>query len=448
MIKKLLTVIIFLPTFVISQHIIKGTFSPADDYNWIILYKVNPTTTDYVKNAEVSEEGSVEIIMDSTLTKGVYKIVYAIPQTDYNFDVIYSGNEDIEFSFSEEKGIEFLESEENKLLTSYTKSMLLINNTLNNFYMKGNKDVSAYNEIINTLKEAQTNFETASKGKMVEHFIKGNAPYIPSGFEDAETYFNNIRNHYLDNIDFNDPILQSSDFLIQRVLNYVFGMNFNPDNPDSFKSNIDAVAKAMETTGLDYQSYLLETIWSQFVQTSNDSMANYLASKYLLPIAQQTNNSDLLEKLTIYKSTAVGNLAPDFEIEVTSDNGEVMKSSLFQIKGYKLYLVLFWSSTCGHCLEELPELQTYLDTLPENSIQVIAIGLEEEPSSWNQEILNYPKFIHVYGKGKWDNSINKSYGVTATPSYFLLDSDKRIISKPYDLKALKIVMAEQTLNKE
>ena len=43
---------------------------------------------------------------------------------------------------------------------------------------------------------------------------------------------------------------------------------------------------------------------------------------------------------------------------------------------------------------------------------------------------------HVYGEGKWDNEIGDAYGVTSTPTYFILDTDKKIESKPVDFETL------------
>lgn len=447
MVKKLVLLIFIVPSIIMSQNSIKGSFTPAEDYNWIILYKVNPTTTDYIDNAKVSEEGSIEIILDSTFSEGIYKLVYAIPQTEYNFDVIYNGKEDIEFQFNEDEGIEFITSEENKLLTSYSKSIMLINNTLSNFYTKDTQDEKAYMEIIKTLKDAQTNYEQASKGKMVENFIKANAPYIPSGFEDAETYFKNVKMHYLEHVDFNNKVLQASDFLIQRVLNYVYGMTTNPDDVESFKKNIDAVANAMKDTNNEYQAFLLETLWNQLAQTGNDNLANYISKEYLLPLAEDMQNTDLMDKLTIFMSTAIDNIAPNFNFDIKEENGNARNISLLELTGYEKYLLVFWSSTCSHCLEELPKLHAYIDTLPKKGLKVIAIALEEQKDNWEQEILKYPGFTHVFGDNKWDNPIGNAYGVMATPSYFLLDSDKYIISKPYDFEALKQFMESNPFNK-
>ena len=172
MIKKLLFLFALLPSILLAQHSIKGTFTPADEFKWIILYKVTPTTSIYVENAEVDDKGNFEIALDSTITKGVYRIVYAVPQEEFNFDIIYNAEEDIELSFSDVNGIDFKVSTENKLLTSYTKSMMMVNQTINNFYVKGSKDGKAYKKIFKTLKEAQSSFEEASKGTIASHFYK------------------------------------------------------------------------------------------------------------------------------------------------------------------------------------------------------------------------------------------------------------------------------------
>jgi hypothetical protein len=79
----------------LAQHTIKGTFSPAEDYNFALLYKVTPTISEYVSNAEIQEDGTFQFQLDSTHTKGMYRLVYAVPQEDYNFDIIYNAQEDI-----------------------------------------------------------------------------------------------------------------------------------------------------------------------------------------------------------------------------------------------------------------------------------------------------------------------------------------------------------------
>jgi len=109
------------------------------------------------------------------------------------------------------------------------------------------------------------------------------------------------------------------------------------------------------------------------------------------------------------------------------------------------YVVVFWSSTCSHCLNEIPKLQTYVKSMKEGKVKVIAVGLEDELSlsTWEKAIVKYPEFIHVLGLGKWSNEIGNSYNVTATPTYYILNSNKKIIAKPYNFEAFKKYMDQK-----
>ena len=338
------------------------------------------------------------------------------------------------FNFSQEHGVEFTESEENKLWASYLKSMDMVNQTITNYYEKDGKDKEGFKSVFNVLKETQTNYETSSQGKLVSAFIMANRPYIPAEYEDFNTYSKNVKNNYFSQIDFSNYILQSSTFLIDRVVSYVFNMVENPTN-DTYKVLIDDVASAIDNKDLNIKTYLLEILWQRFVSQENHNVANYITDKHLLDLANQTGNKVLAETISSYKNTSIGTKAPNFEI-VSSEN----TTSLHDLKGSEYYLLVFWSSGCGHCLNELPKVKALVAN--KSSIKVVAFGLEEEPSKWTQEIKKYPDFIHNIGLGKWDNPIVKTYGVAATPMYFLLSSDKIIMSKPYSFEDLEVVLED------
>jgi hypothetical protein len=52
-------------------------------------------------------------------------------------------------------------------------------------------------------------------------------------------------------------------------------------------------------------------------------------------------------------------------------------------------------------------------------------------------VKEYLEFTNILDLKKWDSQKVKDYGVTAIPSYFLLDKNKVIIAKPNDVKELK-----------
>jgi len=442
MTKKLLLLFAILPSFVFAQHSIKGNFSPAEDFEFAILYRVSSSTSIYVANAEISEKGAFEFKLDSSAVSGSYRIVYALPQEDFNFDFIYNAKEDIELHFDLEKGLSFIASEENKLFASYNRSIAMVNSSIRNYYSKQEKDEAGYAKIFDILKRTQTEFEAAAKGYLALEFIKACKPYIPSAHEDVITFSKNVKANYFKNIDFGNKVLQNSNFLIKNTISFVFGFIDRKNPNQSYADNIDTVVEATGNNP-EIKKVLLEILWDQFVGEENEITANYIASTYLLEIAKTTNDTELANDLIAFKNVSLGSTAPDFEVKLIDKDDSVLIKNLSDLKASEKYLVFFWSTTCSHCLDEIPQLKSLVKTTGSDQLKVIAIALDNDIYRWKEMTYEYPDFIHVYGEGKWDNEIGNNYNVSATPSYFVLDKDKKIISKPYDFEAFKIYFEKQ-----
>lgn len=435
--KRIFLFLLLLPTVVLSQHSIKGTFSPAGTYEVALLYKVEPTVSSYVSNTKIEADGSFEFKLDSTVTKGMYRLVYALPQEEYNFDIIYNAKEDIELVFNSETGVDFKSSHENKLLQSYTNSMLMITNSIGNYFRDESKekDTLALATIFKTQKDTQKGFEEAAQATIASHFIKANKPYVPNKVENVKTYVKHLQDHYFDHVDFNNEVLQSSSFLTERMLNYVFGSSSESnDELQGYTQNIKVFCEAMSSASKELQKSLLTDLWEQMVDLKLESVANFIAENYLMDLSVALNDQQLLHALILYKNTSIGNEAPNFELGLKD---EKLPKSLSGLNVAENYILAFWSSTCSHCLEEIPELHKFVKTYENGKFKVVAIGLEESPYKWNTLTYDLPDFIHVYGEGKWDNKIGDAYGVTSTPAYFVLDKDKKIVSKPVDFEELK-----------
>ena len=97
---------------------------------------------------------------------------------------------------------------------------------------------------------------------------------------------------------------------------------------------------------------------------------------------------------------------------------------------------MFWSTGCSHCLKEIPKLYEF--TKDNEKIHVIAVALENDELGFNHHTQNFEKWTNVLGLEKWENKIARKYEIVSTPTYFVLDADKKIISKPeyfVDVKA-------------
>ncbi|MCB0462294.1 MAG: TlpA disulfide reductase family protein [Flavobacteriaceae bacterium] len=434
--KKLIFIFTLLPTFLMAQYTIKGTFSPADEYNYALLYKVTPESMVYVNNAEI-KAGKFTFKLDSTVTKGMYRLVYALPQEEYNFDIIYNAKENIELAFDQEIGVNFIKSVENNLIGSYTRDMEAIGQSIGDYFKSTSKDTLSLVKIFKKQAEIQSRYEKTAKGTIASVFIKANKPYIPKKYETVKEYVRNFKDYYFSYIDFNNELLQSSNFLSERITSYVFGMtDENKDDLETYRANIDDVFEEMQEAKLSTKKSLLTILWQQMADLSLETTANYISDKYLIPIAEKTQDKALVEALKKFKNTSLGTVAPDFSFEKTF--GDVTtKTKLSALNTANQYVVVFWSSSCSHCMQEIPQLQKFIKVQQKGKLQVIAIGLEDSSTNWKKLIGTYPEFIHVLGLGKWTNKLSVLYNVNATPTYFVLDKDKKIIAKPNDIIELR-----------
>jgi protein-disulfide isomerase len=85
----------------------------------------------------------------------------------------------------------------------------------------------------------------------------------------------------------------------------------------------------------------------------------------------------------------------------------------------------------------LPGLEKYYNPKDTKKLQVIAISVDtkrkEVEKAIKEEGYQWPVIAQLKG---WDSPIALSYGVSATPTFFLLDQNKHIIVKTTDVKIL------------
>jgi thiol-disulfide isomerase/thioredoxin len=442
MIKKILFLVFLLPLVALSQHTIKGKFSPAEDYKWAVLYKVSPTNLQYKTDTKVDEDGNFTLQLDTSVTKGMYRLVYAVPQDIFNFDIIYNGEEDITLNFNRDNGVEFLISKENLLLASYEKEMRTAQTLIAKRYQDGYDSVAS---LFETLKELQKGFEKEAEGTIALEFIKANKPYIPESSQDMGAYIKANKSNYFENIDVNNTTLQESSFITDYAYNYILGFAGGKEDVNAaLEDNIDTFQEQIKNSDPTFQKAQWIKLWQKFVDADRAHTANYISENYLIPLAKSSNDETLIEDLTLFKNMTLGNKAANFSWEEVVDNKTVLKD-LHEIDVAENYIIVFWSSGCSHCLREVPKLHSKISSMEKGAYKVIAVGLEDDPYAWRNKIRDFPEFINVLGLGKWKNEIGKNYGVNSTPTYIILDKDKKITARPKELDdILKLLSKEPT----
>ncbi len=425
MLKRILF-IIALTTTVISlkaQHTISGTFSPADDYTWIVAYEIGPGTLDYVADTQI-ENGKFTLDLPENSRPGTYRLVFAVPQDKFNFDVLYSGKENIELSFNAKKGISFISSQENKMFHAYFREIKAAQQKLIDFYNTQKTDESSYKSLIAELTEVQNTYEERSKEMLSGRFIKANRPYIPLDYETPEIYWRHQKDHYFDHLDSKDPVLRSSNFMTDKISDYVFSLTL-PGKQDKLavKKNIRTVSEKLQGTEAWYRAHVFHTLWGEAIANGFETTADHIYDTYLKTLAKETDNHKIIGEIEVHNRLRIGALAPEIEWKDGTDH-----KKLSELKGADRYVLIFWSSTCSHCLQELPPLNKKLMGRPD--IKVIAVGLEDDEVNWKLESGKLKGFEHVVSLGRWESGYAQLYDVHKTPTYYILDPEKRIIAKP------------------
>ena len=236
-------------------------------------------------------------------------------------------------------------------------------------------------------------------------------------------------------------MLQGSDFLKDKVVNYVFTALPHHQIASKEKEleiieNAKVLAQLLEDVNATNKVELFNSLWTQASNDNLNKVADFIYDNYLKTLATRTNKSELIKKIEIQNRLRMGAVAP----EITWNDGSNTKK-LSDLSGAKNYVIVFWSSTCSHCLQQLPEFHKALKDI--SSTKVLAIGLEDDDVTWKKESAKLPDFIHGIALGKWESPYADIYDIHQTPTFYILDNEKRIIARPEDYKGVVKFLKEK-----
>lgn len=110
--------------------------------------------------------------------------------------------------------------------------------------------------------------------------------------------------------------------------------------------------------------------------------------------------------------------------------------TLHDLKDAKTYILIFWSSSCSHCMDDMPIIQNKATTIDKSVTKIIAVGLETDVYKWNDLKYTWIALTHVLAMGKWEHPLVELYNISATPHFLVLNADKTIIAKPQNIDEL------------
>ncbi len=448
MLKKIALLISFITVTAQAQKVISGTFEPAEDYSWVMLYKIKGNQQVYVVNGTI-KDGKFQLSVPSTIDKGMMRLVYSMDEGKY-IDFIYN-QENLSFTCNPEdveKTIAFENSKENKLYFNHlVESELLkkIADSLQVAYLttdKNSKTAEEYERVVKKLTNIQDEYEQKSEQMIANHLIKAQRKfYSDKVIEDPQICMNTTKKHFFDYINFSDEYLKNSILLPEKIIEYIFYINTSDDvevqNKIYQKSCLEVLEKANDDPIRKRE--LLEFLLLNFSNIKNVPTVDFLVNEYK-KLQKDIQNPTFLEDIEDEMRLAIGKKAPNFHW------GTKKKNSLYQQPKRKNYIIVFWSTTCPHCLNKMPKLYEY--TKNNKDIMVIAVALEDDNLGFDYYSEKFKKWKNILSLGKWKNDIAKLYEIHSTPTYYILDEHKNIIATPEFLEGVENFLKKNTSEKE
>ena len=260
------------------------------------------------------------------------------------------------------------------------------------------------------------------------------APLIPGEMSHLQR-IDTLKECFFDHAPIDDPMLLHAPVYTFKLIDFLSLYKVDTLTKSLQEEEfIKAVYRIMVNVAREGQlrSFVVEFLLEGFELLDMEQVQMHLAEHYL----DETCESDIVElvlsRMEGYEKLTSGQQAPD--IIMRDVNGKNIQLSEL---GHRYVLVLFWSSTCEGCRELLPELHDWY--LSENTYDLEVVAISIDTSVLNFEYLYRqmnPRWITSHDPLGWYGKVSSDYQVYATPTLFLLDKERTILSRPSSYRQL------------
>ena len=384
------------------------------------------------------------ITAPADIEAGVYRLQYSQSSLHEFVDVIIDGKEkniafELTLSIPQQLPV-FTQSVQNKNWYNYQKNtqkqlqkIELLSQFINQYPdLKAQiitQSKTAYNKEKAVYKTIFNKFITENKNSWAANMVANNPVYFPDPTEHFVAQDYKRRDNYWKNINTTNPKLLNTPLYTEHILNYLkFYMNpemkfTEAEMETGFKKSTDTIMQKFGGNA-ETKKFALKYLQLGFKEIGNEKVLQYIDQKYKETIEQCQNDTEKVEfdkRMRGYEALKPGTQAP--EIAFTQNGKEY---GLKDITNEKL-IIAFWASWCPHCEEEMPKLQEYTKANP--SIGVLAISLDKDKTAYETAIKKYPNMTHTTDLKEWQGKAVNDYYIYGSPTFIILDSDKKIIGK-------------------
>jgi cytochrome oxidase Cu insertion factor (SCO1/SenC/PrrC family) len=282
-------------------------------------------------------------------------------------------------------------------------------------------------------------------------------PAIPvvNGKADSLYPYHFVKDHFFDDVDFNDDRLLRTPFFENKIDNYFKTMVVN--DADSIFNEVKYML-LYARTGKEMYPYLLTKFTNKYINPDimgQDKVfikiyENFYA-KGDTTFLNAASRKTITERYYQMVANLVGNPAP--ALDLTDSTGTNI--SLYNLKG-KFTFVVFWDPTCGHCKAELPRIDSiYKARWKSLDVKIYSVNVSTAANT-DDELKKFVKEKNLNRDWIFTRQSKEAreaeqaaglpnyrqlYDVYKTPTMYLLDDKKRIIAKQLSIEQFNDIMS-------
>jgi len=451
--KFLLLIFLAATGLVRGQHIIEGTIRGYEN-NRLYLMSIYGEKTKAIDSAQTDPLGHFKFTLINRLP-GMYRVQWSKEGT---VDLVWN-EEDVNFTTAAkgaEDSLRIISSFENTINLAYSrldrtnqgKLQLLIPvvdyyPVKDSFYALAVKEM----ELIQTMQQHYLDsLVNKYPGSLAVRIAKVyQTPFIPASLSKEER-ISFLKQHYFDKVDFNDTTLLRSMAFVNKAIAYLSIYSNNRMSQKQLEAEfIKAVTVMLGAASVNpvVYKFWLDYLVGGFDKYHFDEVITYIADNFQDPSSceDQQRKSALQKKLDTFKKLAIGKIAP--ELSVPDVNGKPVR--LDEIKT-EFTLVVYYASTCPHCVSMMPRLKELYEKQKPKRFEVMAVSIDTSRAAWTsflkEDKLNWVNVSDLKG---FNGKSADDYNIYATPTMFLLDREKKILSKPISLMELEQALRDHNL---
>ncbi len=254
--------------------------------------------------------------------------------------------------------------------------------------------------------------------------------------------FNYYKTHYFDQFDFKDDRGVRIPLFFQKIDRYIEKLTVQ--HPDSINVALDFILNQCVENSQNLK-FLLSHYLNYYASSKYvgmDGVYVHLVESFYgngkAAWMDKENLAKMIADAKALKPLLIDRIAPNIRV-FTKDSTPI---SLHEIKSPYLVLI-FWAPDCGHCKKSMPAVVDFYKRFKTKGVEILSVCTktgQDEKTCWDA--------VETMQMGSWINASDPShssrfkliYDLKTTPQIYILDKNKKILTKKIAAEQLPEIM--------